>query len=229
MKTILFTMASALAVGAMLPTQSTAQDAKPQSLEDRISYAYGVVVARDLKERGLPINVDQFVKAFSAVSTGKEPLLTEAEIGKAFDDNRLQMDEEKATGADKENLATGKKFLAENAKKEGIKTTDRGLQYEVIKEGQGPKPSVESTVKVHYHGTLIDGTVFDSSVERKEPIEFALNRVIPGWTEGLQLMPQGSKYRLYIPYHLAYGEAKAGTKIKPYSALIFDVELLEIK
>jgi FKBP-type peptidyl-prolyl cis-trans isomerase FklB len=103
------------------------------------------------------------------------------------------------------------------------------LQYKVIKEGTGPKPTVENTVKVHYHGTLIDGTVFDSSVERKEPVSFPLNRVIPGWTAGLQLMPLGSKYRLYIPYNLAYGDSGAGDKIKPYSALVFEVELLEIQ
>ena len=141
----------------------------------------------------------------------------------------MRIDEQRATGEDKENLAAGKKFLAENAKQDGVQTTDRGLQYKVIKAGEGPKPTVENTVKVHYHGTLIDGTVFDSSVERNEPIEFQLDRVIPGWTEGLLLMPQGSKYRLFIPYHLAYGDAAAGPKIKPYSALVFDVELLEIK
>ena len=125
--------------------------------------------------------------------------------------------------------AEGEAFLAENAKREGVFVTESGLQYEVVTMGEGEKPTAESTVKVHYHGTLIDGTVFDSSVQRGEPIEFPLNGVIKGWTEGLQLMPVGSKFILYIPYQLAYGERGAGELIAPYSALIFEVELLEIK
>jgi len=124
--------------------------------------------------------------------------------------------------------AEGEKFLAENAKREGVKTTASGLQYEVITEGEGEKPSATSTVKVNYKGTLINGTVFDSSYDRGEPIEFPLNGVIAGWTEGLQLMSVGSKYKLYIPYQLAYGERGGGEMIKPYSALIFEVELLDI-
>jgi len=123
----------------------------------------------------------------------------------------------------------GEKFLAENKLRDGVKTTESGLQYEVIREGKGKKPTAESTVKVHYEGTLIDGTVFDSSYQRGEPIEFPLSGVIQGWTEGLQLMPVGSKYKLYIPSELGYGERGAGQSIPPYSALIFTVELLEIK
>ena len=124
--------------------------------------------------------------------------------------------------------AEGEAFLAENAKREGVFVTESGLQYEVVTMGEGEKPTAESTVKVHYHGTLIDGTVFDSSVQRGEPIEFPLGGVIKGWTEGLQLMPIGSKFILYIPYQLAYGERGAGELIAPYSALIFEVELLDI-
>ena len=124
--------------------------------------------------------------------------------------------------------AEGEAFLAENAKREGVFVTESGLQYEVVTMGEGEKPTAESTVKVHYHGTLIDGTVFDSSVQRGEPIEFPLTGVINGWTEGLQLMPVGSKFILYIPYQLAYGERGAGELIAPYSALIFEVELLDI-
>lgn len=124
--------------------------------------------------------------------------------------------------------AEGEAFLAENAKREGVFVTESGLQYEVVTMGEGEKPTAESTVKVHYHGTLIDGTVFDSSVQRGEPIEFPLGGVIKGWTEGLQLMPVGSKFILYIPYQLAYGERGAGELIAPYSALIFEVELLDI-
>ena len=136
--------------------------------------------------------------------------------------------EAKATERNKGLAAKGEEFLAENATREGIIVTESGLQYEVITMGEGEKPTAESTVKVHYHGTLIDGTVFDSSVQRGEPIEFPLNGVIKGWTEGLQLMPVGSKFKLYIPYQLAYGERGAGELIGPCEALIFEVELLEI-
>lgn len=136
--------------------------------------------------------------------------------------------EAKAAEKNKNAAAKGEAFLAENATKEGVIVTESGLQYKVITMGEGEKPTAESTVKVHYHGTLIDGTVFDSSVQRGEPIEFPLNGVIKGWTEGLQLMPVGSKFILYIPYQLAYGERGAGELIGPCEALIFEVELLEI-
>ena len=126
------------------------------------------------------------------------------------------------------NKAEGDKFLAANKTKPGVKTTASGLQYSVVKEGTGKKPTAESTVKVHYTGTLLDGTKFDSSVDRGEPAQFPLNGVIAGWTEGLQLMSVGSKYKFFIPYDLAYGERGAGADIKPYSALVFEVELLEI-
>jgi len=125
-------------------------------------------------------------------------------------------------------MEQGKQFLEENAKKEGVVTTASGLQYKVIREGDGPKPTAADEVEVHYRGTLIDGTEFDSSYKRGQPLTFPLSRVIAGWTEGVQLMPIGSKYEFYIPYNLAYGEKGAGGLIPPYAALIFEVELLRI-
>jgi FKBP-type peptidyl-prolyl cis-trans isomerase len=123
----------------------------------------------------------------------------------------------------------GKKFLADNGKRAGVQTTASGLQYEILKEGNGPKPLATDTVVVHYHGTTIEGKVFDSSVDRKQPAKFPVNQVIPGWTEALQLMPVGSKWKLVIPSEIAYGERGAGAEIKPNSVLVFEVELLEIK
>ncbi len=214
----------------MTASTTCAQEAKkPESLQERISYAYGLMIARQLTERGIEVDLAQFNQAFQSVVDKAEPLLGEDEVAAAFSENQKILDAKNATGEDKENLEAGQAYLAANAKKEGVKTTASGLQYEVLKEGDGPKPKATDEVTVHYHGTLIDGKVFDSSVERGEPTSFPLNRVIPGWTEGVQLMPKGSKFRFHIPYDLAYGERGAGADIKPYSALVFEVELLEIQ
>ena len=159
---------------------------------------------------------------------GIESPLSNEVIGKAFQEIQAIM-AEKSAEKGKVAAKAGKIFLAENAKKDGIQITASGLQYEVITEGSGDKPTAESTVSTHYHGTLIDGTVFDSSVERGQPAEFPVNRVIAGWTEALQLMPVGSKWRLFVPYELAYGEQGSGSTIGPCATLIFEVELLEIK
>lgn len=156
-----------------------------------------------------------------------ESPISHEKIGEAFQEIQAKMAEKQAEKA-KVAAKEGEKFLAENAKKDGIQITDTGLQYQIITEGKGDLPTAESTVSTHYHGTLIDGTVFDSSVERDQPAEFPVNRVISGWTEALQLMPVGSKWRLFVPYNLAYGEQGSGGKIAPYAALIFEVELLEI-
>lgn len=158
---------------------------------------------------------------------GKESTVSRADLEAAFGVISQRMQEVQAAKA-KELAGAGETFLAENAKKAGITTTASGLQYEVITQGEGAKPTATSRVKTHYHGTLIDGTVFDSSYDRGQPIDFAVNGVIAGWTEALQLMPVGSKWRLYVPYNLAYGERGAGAAIGPFSTLIFDVELLDI-
>lgn len=154
-----------------------------------------------------PISHEQFTKAFQEIN----------------DIMQVKQAERAQAAAE-----AGEVFLAENAQKEGVSVTESGLQYEILTAGTGDKPSAESVVSTHYHGTLIDGTVFDSSVERGQPAEFPVNRVIAGWTEALQMMPVGSKWRLYIPHELAYGTQGSGNKIAPYSALIFDVELLDI-
>jgi len=218
-----------VAVGLAAPFPMTAQESPQlESFEERISYAYGLMIARQLSERGVEIDLGTFTAAMEAILEGREPAMSEEEVAAAFEENQQVLAERNATGPDRENLLAGRAYLEENGGKEGVTTTASGLQYEVLEAGDGPRPAATDTVKVHYHGTLIDGTVFDSSVERGEPTSFPLNRVIPGWTEGVQLMPLGAKYRFAIPYHLAYGERGAGADIKPYSTLVFEVELLEI-
>ncbi|RYY99992.1 MAG: FKBP-type peptidyl-prolyl cis-trans isomerase [Chitinophagaceae bacterium] len=199
---------------------------------DSLSYAIGVSVGNFYKQQGMSnINPDLVARAVKDHMSGKQPLLTEAQantvmmnfMGKA----QARQEQEQAQKA-KPVIAAGERFLAENGKKPGIKTTASGLQYEVIKEATGPKPAATDQVVAHYAGTLLDGTKFDNSYDRGEPITIGLNQVIKGWTEGLQLMSPGSKYRFFIPYQLAYGLQQTGN-IPAGSALIFEVELLEIK
>lgn len=198
------------------------------SIEGRVSYGIGRQMGQQLASNPFdgmnPNAVAQGI--LDALANTANPF-TDEQMQEAFAEINSRMQEKQAVEA--QSLAkVGEEFLAENAKKAGIVTTASGLQYEVITQGTGATPTTTSRVKTHYHGTLIDGTVFDSSVDRGEPIDFPVNGVIAGWTEALQLMPVGSKYRLYIPYQLAYGERGAGAAIKPYSALIFDVELIDI-
>lgn len=229
LRNLAFTIAAGAAVvtSCQQPTNQKAFDGKLNTEQDSVSYALGVQYGTWAKQQGF----DKIDKAvfFGAI----EGIMNEAENAPLdIDASNQFMQGYFAKLSTKKNEATkvaGEQFLAENAKKEGITTTESGLQYEVVKEGEGDKPGATDVVKVHYHGTLIDGTVFDSSVDRGEPIEFPLNGVIPGWTEGVQLMSVGSKYKFYIPYSLAYGERQAGPKIKPFSALVFEVELIEIK
>jgi len=198
----------------------------------KLSYAIGLDVGRSLKTLGSDIDREAFVEALNTQLDGKTPRLDAAEAGKvkqAFFQKRAakQAEERKAKAA--KNKAAGEKFLAENAKKDGVKVTASGLQYEVLKMGDGAKPVATDKVKVNYEGKLLDGTVFDSSYKRGQPISFPLNGVIKGWTEGVQLMPVGSKFRFYIPSDLAYGANGAGKAIEPNSTLIFEVELLSIE
>jgi FKBP-type peptidyl-prolyl cis-trans isomerase FklB len=191
---------------------------------DSFSYAIGLSIASFYKAQGISnINNQLVLKALSDAKVEK-PLLNETQVNNCIVNYMQTARSAKASP----NKKAGEAFLAENKKKAGIITLPSGLQYQITKEGTGPKPSIEDQVKVHYHGTLIDGTVFDSSVERGQPITLGLKNVIPGWTEALQLMPVGSKWKLFIPSDLAYGDNPAGPTIKEGSTLIFDVELIEI-
>ena len=191
---------------------------------DSFSYAIGLSIASFYKAQGISnINNTLVLKALSDSKVDKA-LLNEQQVNNCIVSYMQKANSEKANP----NKKAGQAFLAENKKKPGVVSLPSGLQYQVIKEGTGPKPGIEDQVKVHYHGTLIDGTVFDSSVERGEPIKLGLKNVIPGWTEALQLMPVGSKWKLFIPSDLAYGDNPAGPKIQGGSTLIFDVELIEI-
>ncbi|HNZ68876.1 MAG: FKBP-type peptidyl-prolyl cis-trans isomerase [Prolixibacteraceae bacterium] len=197
---------------------------------DSTSYALGVLIAQQNKQSldmvpgGDQINIDLLTAAFRQVLKGDSTQVSPAEANELVSGFFQKMAEKLA----QENLEKGNEFLEKNKTREGIVVTESGLQYEIIKEGTGPKPTTEDVVKVHYHGTLIDGKVFDSSVDRGEPAEFPVGGVIQGWVEALQLMPVGSKWKIYLPASLAYGERGTGGGIDPNSVLIFEVELLEI-
>ncbi|PHK98700.1 FKBP-type peptidylprolyl isomerase [Neolewinella marina] len=195
------------------------------SYMDTTSYSLGIVLSQNLKSQGFDsIDASSLAKGFEDGLSGSGSVSPEQ--ANQYIQQYLQ---KAAAAAGAEARKEGDAYLAENAKRPEVKVTDSGLQYEVLKEGTGASPSATETVKVHYHGMLVDGTVFDSSVERGQTIEFPLNRVIRGWTEGLQLMKEGAKYRFYIPFDLAYGEQGSPPAIPPYSTLIFDVELFEVK
>ncbi len=199
---------------------------------DKLSYALGIGIGSQLAGMGAKgLNIDDFAQAVKDVISGT-PLKVDNAEAQSLVQTFFQEQEEKqraaAAEAGKVAKAAGESFLAENAKKEGIVVLPSGLQYQVLKEGNGKKPSATDQVKCHYEGTLIDGTIFDSSYQRNEPATFGLNQVIAGWTEGVQLMSEGAKYRFFIPYNLAYGERGAGAQIPPFAALVFDVELLKV-
>ena len=199
---------------------------------DKLSYALGLSMGNNFRSSGInEINVQDFADGVAAVFYGAQPKMTydeaKAEIQKFFTELQAKQDEAAKQMAEV-NAQAGKAFLMENGKRVEVKTTPSGLQYEVLTEGEGPQPSAQDQVVVHYEGKLIDGTVFDSSIDRGEPATFGVTQVIPGWVEALQLMKAGSKWRLFIPSELAYGPQGAGGVIGPNQTLIFDVELIEV-
>ena len=208
-----------------ISTNIKAQETMTQ--EERISDALGANIGESFKQQDIDVVMDKFIQGFTDGKAGQNKF-SQAEMEQVFQEFQKMMQTKQNSVMDEEK-AKGAAFLAENKKKDGVIETPSGLQYKVVKMGTGAKPSATDRVKVHYHGTLIDGTVFDSSVERGQPITFGLNQVIAGWTEGVQLMPVGSKFIFYIPSNLAYGDRAAGDKIKPGSTLIFEVELLDIE
>ena len=192
---------------------------------DKFSYAIGLGIGQNLLSMGAQgINVEDFAQAIADVLNRKETAISHNEAREIVNKYFAELEEK----MNAENIEKGKAFLAENAKKEGIVTLPSGLQYEVITEGNGKKPSATDRVKCHYEGTLIDGTLFDSSIKRGQPAVFGVNQVIRGWVEALQLMSEGSKWRLFILSELGYGAQQAGEMIPPHSTLIFEVELIEV-
>ena len=192
---------------------------------DKISYALGLSIGNNFQNSGINnLQVEDFVKGLKDVLGGAEPEISYDEAKLVINDYFMNLQKERL----ELNKKTGEEFLNINKGKAGVVTLPSGLQYQVLKQGEGAKPAASDKVKCHYHGTLINGTVFDSSVQRGEPAVFGVSQVIPGWVEALQLMPVGSKWRLFIPSDLAYGEHGAGDAIEPNSALVFDVELLDI-
>lgn len=193
---------------------------------DSVSYSVGVLFAKNIKQQGIDkLNADVVAKAIDDYMNGTTRVIPEKECQEMFMNYMKRINEAKSVGA----KSGGLMYLAENSKKPGVTITESGLQYEVMASGTGPKPTASDKVKTHYHGMLTDGTVFDSSVDRGEPISFQVGGVIAGWTEALQLMSVGDKWRLVIPSELAYGARGAGAKIPPHSTLVFEVELLGIE
>ena len=192
---------------------------------DKISYALGLGIGQQIKSMNIEnFSIEDFTKSISDVLQGRETAFSSREAQIMLQEYFSKKQKEEAQEA----IAEGKAYLDANAKREGVTVTKSGLQYEVLKEGTGKSPKATDTVRCHYEGRLLDGTIFDSSYKRGEPADFGLNQVITGWTEGVQLMKEGAKFRFTIPYLLAYGEQGAGASIPPFSTLIFDVELIKV-
>lgn len=212
-------------------TSTEPETVELDTTEKRLSYGIAFGLGERLKADGVPLDVAAFTVGLRDAFEGAERRLTQEEIGKEMQAYQVSRQAERAAAAEKaatDNAAAGSAFRTQNATAEGVVTTESGLQYKVLREGDGPKPLATDTVEVNYRGTLIDGTEFDSSYSRGSSVSFGLNQVIPGWTEGLQLMPVGSKYQLVIPPELAYGAGGAGQVIGPNATLVFEVELLDI-
>jgi len=199
---------------------------------DKVSYVLGQSIGGDFRRKGFEIDPKIFADSFTEAFNGKESQMPVGEMQHIMQNFQRAMEDKKQAEqmeSGEKNIEAGKKFLEENSKKEGVKTTESGLQYKVLTEGSGKKPAATDTVETHYEGKTLDGTIFDSSYKRGQTTSFPLNGVIKGWTEALQLMAEGSKYELYIPSELAYGPAGSGGTIEPYSTLIFTVELIAVK
>ncbi|HBU87879.1 FKBP-type peptidyl-prolyl cis-trans isomerase [Acinetobacter pittii] len=199
--------------------------------KEQFSYSYGYLMGRNNTDALTDLNLDIFYQGLQEGAQSKTARLTDEEMAKAINDYKKTLEAKQLVEFQKTgqlNAQAGAAFLADNAKKSGVITTKSGLQYQVLKEGNGQKPKATSRVKVNYEGRLLDGTVFDSSIARNHPVEFQLSQVIAGWTEGLQTMKEGGKTRFFIPANLAYGEVGAGDTIGPNSTLIFDIELLQV-
>lgn len=220
-----------VALSFALASYAPAADPQLKDQKDKVSYSIGLDIGSTLKRQLIDVNPELVNKGMQDGLSGAKPLMTDEESKATMATFQKDMMAKQAAAkkaAGEKNAVEGKKFLEENKKKEGVKTTASGLQYKVVKDGAGPTPKETDTVKVNYKGTTIDGTEFDSSFKRGQPAEFPVNRVIKGWTEGLQLMKVGSKYQLFVPADLAYGERGAGADIGPNAMLIFDVELVSI-
>ena len=216
----------------LVAAYASAEDATLKNPKEKLSYGIGTDLGRNLKRLGVDVDADLLIKGFTDAMSGAKPLMTDEEIGATL--NALQQQIQRKTAqaaaaAGEENKKAGEAFLAQNKAKQGVVTLPSGLQYKIIKAGDGKKPTASDTVECNYRGTLIDGNEFDSSYRRGQPATFGVSQVIPGWQEALQLMSVGSKWQLFVPASLAYGERGAGREIGPNSTLIFEVELLAIK
>lgn len=219
------------AVLGTMPSAFAANVTNKSTQAEQAGYSYGYVMGRNNADTLKNLNLDAFLEGLKDGVQGKASRLTDEEMGKALSEYKRQTEAKQLVEFQQradENAKQGTAFLAENAKKSGVITTKSGLQYQVLQAGQGKSPRAKSTVKVHYEGRLLNGTVFDSSIARQQPVEFQLSQVIEGWTEGLQTMKEGGKSRFFIPARLAYGEIGSGDAIEPNSTLIFDVELIKV-
>ncbi|WP_321533082.1 FKBP-type peptidyl-prolyl cis-trans isomerase [uncultured Desulfuromonas sp.] len=221
----------ALVLGGCKTEQTESKEVSVETLQQRVSYSVGLDVARNFKENEFELDTDLILQGIKDAQSGAQPRMSEEQIASTmeeFQQHMMEQYQQRMAKQSTENATKEADFLAENSKKEGVVTLESGLQYKVVEAGSGASPTAEDTVRVDYRGTLLDGTEFDSSYKRGEPAEFQVNRVIPGWTEALQLMKEGATWELYIPAKLAYGERGMGQVIAPNSMLIFEVKFHSI-